>query len=185
MRRAAHACSRRPTPAPHGVALASRHPAPDVSRFDYLVEAAAGRGVRLDPSSSKALAQSLDAATVRGALCTPSGARRWAPLMRATVPGGRAACAGPGRAGVQSPAAHPLHALHDPGRVHLLGRARVRGVLALRPRLPHLHALYLAHPPLRRYVLRPTPRGAGLKGGEGRVTMPHPPSTLLAPARQT
>jgi len=50
-----------------GFALVSRHAAPDVSRFDYLVEAAAGRGVRLDPSSSKALAQSLDAATVCGA----------------------------------------------------------------------------------------------------------------------
>ena len=44
----------------------SRHASPELGRFDYLINAAASRGVRLDPSTSKTLAASLDAAVVKG-----------------------------------------------------------------------------------------------------------------------
>ena len=47
-------------------ALLRRHPAPPPAQFDSLLAAAAAVGVKLDVSSSKALADSLDGAAVRG-----------------------------------------------------------------------------------------------------------------------
>ena len=148
-------------------AMLRRHPAPSKRAFDALVAAAETVGITLDVSSSKALADSLDAAVLPDrpqfnrllrilttrcmmqararrrvmVVCIPESEQqqtRWAPRALALA---RLAAMGGGS-----------HAPPPPvraGNVLLFRRVRAVRLLPLRPRDAHLYAFHVAHPPLR------------------------------------
>ena len=129
-------------------AMLRRHPAPAPRMFDPLLKSCAAAGVKMDVSSSKALADSLDAAT------RPDDAY-FNTLLRIVATRCMSQAVFASRAQARSDSARPA-----------------RRLCSLRPRRASVHALHVPDPPVRGRRRAPSAQPLGLEPLTGRSRTP-------------